>query len=169
MVILAAAMFAGCGDGNNGGGDTYGGRTPGDGDRTVADGDRTVADGQAEPTGGDVASDADGKVIYLDDSDNFQSLVLDADQPVLVDFYADWCGPCRTLAPTIEKLAGEYAGKARIVKINTDDHGQIARQYNVSGIPTVIVFDNGKGGGPIVGAQGIEVYRQALNKAVASD
>lgn len=77
---------------------------------------------------------------------NFTSQVLESSQPVLVDFWAPWCGPCKMLGPTIEEIANDYAGKARVGKLNTDEAGSIASQYGIQGIPTVILF---KGGQPV--------------------
>ncbi len=77
-------------------------------------------------------------------SSNFKEEVLNSDIPVLVDFYADWCGPCRMIAPAIEELASEYAGKVKICKLNVDDAQEIAMQYGVMSIPTIIVFKNGQ-------------------------
>lgn len=76
--------------------------------------------------------------------DNFQAEVLEADQPVLVDFWAPWCGPCKMLTPTIEELAGDYAGRVKIGKMNTDDHGQTATNYGISAIPTLLLFNKGE-------------------------
>lgn len=75
---------------------------------------------------------------------NFASQVLESSQPVLVDFWAPWCGPCKMLAPTIDEIANDYAGKVRVGKVNTDQDGNIASQYGIQGIPTVILFKNGQ-------------------------
>lgn len=83
-----------------------------------------------------------GNVLEFTDS-NFQNEVLNSDQPVLVDFWAPWCGPCKMLTPTIEELAGEYLGKVRIGKLNTDDNPQVATSYGISAIPTVMLFKGG--------------------------
>ena len=83
--------------------------------------------------------------------DNFQSDVLESDQPVLVDFWAPWCGPCKALTPTIEALADDYSGKVKIGKMNTDENRQSAINYQINSIPTLIVF---KGGEPVERLQG---------------
>lgn len=77
-------------------------------------------------------------------SENFEKEVLKSEKPVLVDFYADWCGPCNAMAPVIEELATELDGKAKVGKINVDDNSDIAVEYNVMSIPTLIIFQNGK-------------------------
>ncbi len=77
-------------------------------------------------------------------SENFEAEVLQSDTPVLVDFWAEWCMPCRMLAPTIAELAGEFAGKAKIGKLDTDANREIAEKYQISAIPTVIVFRAGE-------------------------
>jgi thioredoxin 1 len=82
-------------------------------------------------------------ILEITDS-NFQSEVLESSQPVLVDFWAPWCGPCLRLAPTIEELAGEFAGRVRVGKLNTDENNVTPSQYNIQGIPTVILFKGGK-------------------------
>ena len=77
-------------------------------------------------------------------SENFEKEVLKSEKPVLVDFYADWCGPCNAMAPVIEELATELDGKAKVGKINVDENSNIAVEYNVMSIPTLIIFKNGK-------------------------
>lgn len=75
---------------------------------------------------------------------NFQSLLNNEPIPVLVDFYADWCGPCRMMAPELQKLAGELHGKVKIIKVNVDKNPEAASKYGVQGIPTLILFEKGK-------------------------
>ncbi len=84
--------------------------------------------------------------------DNFEAEVLKSDKVVLVDFYADWCGPCKMMAPIVEKLAEEYEGQAVIGKLNIDDAPLVARNYRVLSIPTLMFFKDGKEADRIVGA-----------------
>ncbi len=76
--------------------------------------------------------------------DNFQKEIIESDVPCLVDFWATWCGPCRMVAPIVEEVANEVAGKAKVGKVNVDDEPELARQYNVMSIPTLIVIKNGE-------------------------
>jgi len=82
------------------------------------------------------------KPINVNES-NFDSEVLHSEIPVLADFFAPWCGPCKTLAPVIEQLAEEYAGKVKVVKINTDESEQLAQKYKISSIPTLLILNKG--------------------------
>lgn len=77
-------------------------------------------------------------------SQNFEKEVLNSNEPVLVDFYADWCGPCKIMAPVVEELAGELQGKAKVGKINVDENQSLSIEYNVMSIPTIIIFKEGK-------------------------
>jgi thioredoxin 1 len=83
---------------------------------------------------------------------NFKAEVLESTQPVLVDFWAEWCGPCRMIAPSIEELARDFAGKAKVVKVNVDDEQALASQYGVRSIPTLLFFQGGKVVDQLVGA-----------------
>ena len=83
------------------------------------------------------------KYVTLTDA-NFQDEVLNSDQPVLVDFWATWCGPCRTIAPTIEELASEYEGKAKVGKLDVDNNPQVAMQFGIRSIPTLLFFKDGR-------------------------
>ncbi|HEX5706503.1 MAG TPA: thioredoxin [Pyrinomonadaceae bacterium] len=95
---------------------------------------------------------------------NFESDVLGADAPVLVDFWAPWCGPCRMLAPTLEALAKEFDGAVRIVKLNVDDNPSTSQRYGIKGIPTLILFRNGTEEERVVGVAGKESLAQMLRK-----
>ncbi|MBK1834584.1 thioredoxin [Roseibacillus ishigakijimensis] len=86
-------------------------------------------------------------------NDNFQSEVLESDVPVLVDFWAEWCGPCKSVAPIIDAVAGEVEGKAKVGKVNIDEAGELAQKYNVQSIPTFLFFKNGEVVDTIVGAR----------------
>ena len=92
-----------------------------------------------------------GNAVAVTDQ-NFQTEVLDAPIPVLVDFWAEWCGPCRAVAPIVEELAREYDGKLKVVKLNVDDNPQTPSRYGVRGIPNLIVFAGGEVKEQIIGA-----------------
>jgi len=76
-------------------------------------------------------------------TDNWEQEVVKSDKPVLVDFWAPWCGPCRALGPTIDKIATDFAGRLKVGKLNTDEHGDLAAKYGISGIPQVLLFKGG--------------------------
>jgi thioredoxin 1 len=94
---------------------------------------------------------------------NFGDEVLKSSQPVLVDFWAEWCGPCRALAPTIEKLAKDYSGKVKVGKVDTDVNRETAMQYRIESIPTVILFRNGQVAQKFVGLRREADYKQVLD------
>jgi len=96
---------------------------------------------------------------------NFQDEVLGSDQPVLVDFWAEWCMPCRMLAPTIDAVADEFAGKAKVGKLDTDSNKQVAAKFGISAIPTVILFKGGEAKKKFVGLTSKEDLAAALNDA----
>lgn len=99
-------------------------------------------------------------------TENFNSEVLQAEVPVLVDFYADWCGPCKMMAPVVEQIAGEYAGRAKVGKLNVDDNSEIASQYGVMSIPTIIIFKDGQAVNKTIGVQSKKVLTDALDSLV---
>lgn len=84
--------------------------------------------------------------------DNFEQEVLESDQPVLVDYWAEWCGPCKMIAPILDEIAGEYQGKLKITKLNIDDNPTTPPKYGVRGIPTLMIFKNGNAEATKVGA-----------------
>jgi thioredoxin 1 len=98
----------------------------------------------------------------------FDTEVLKSAEPVLVDFWAEWCGPCRMMSPTIDTIASEYAGKAKVGKLNVDDNGQTAMRYNVRGIPTLLLFKDGKVVDQRVGAVGKDEVKKMLNAHVGA-
>jgi len=99
-------------------------------------------------------------------SGNFQQEVLDSQLPVLVDFWAPWCGPCKMIGPVIEQLAGDYAGKVKVGKVNVDDNQQLAAQFGIRGIPTVMVFKGGETVASFVGLQQKAELAAALDRVV---
>lgn len=95
---------------------------------------------------------------------NFEEQVLKSGKPVLVDFWAPWCAPCRMIAPTVEAVAKEYAERAVFGKINVDDNQDIAGRYNIRGIPTLLLFKNGQVQEQIVGATSKDVITKMIEK-----
>ena len=94
--------------------------------------------------------------------DNFENEVLNANETVLVDFYADWCGPCKMMSPIIDEISKEVTNNVKVGKINVDDNGSIAEKYNIMSIPTIIVFKGGKPIKSFVGLTDKESIKQAL-------
>jgi thioredoxin 1 len=105
------------------------------------------------------------KVIHATDAD-FDAAVLQSSEPVLVDFWAPWCGPCKMIAPALDELAAAYAGKAKIVKVDVDQNQQTALKYHVRSIPMLLVFKDGQVHGTQIGAVGKAQLGQMIEKAL---
>ena len=97
---------------------------------------------------------------------NFNSEVLQSDTPVLVDFWAEWCAPCRMVAPTIEEIAIQFAGTVKVGKLDVDSHGEVAARYSVRGIPTILLFSNGEVQDQMVGAGSKDSLVRMIEKVV---
>jgi thioredoxin 1 len=107
-----------------------------------------------------------GKTVAVTDAD-FEQKVLKSDVPVMVDFWAPWCGPCRAVAPTLEELAAQYEGKIVIAKVNTDENPRYAGQYGVMAIPTMIIFKNGEEVDRIQGAGPKSFYTPRIESVIS--
>jgi len=105
--------------------------------------------------------------IVMANETNFQQEVLSSLQPVLVDFWAEWCGPCKMIAPVLDELATEYDGKVKIAKVNIDDNQNLAAQFRVTAIPTLLIFKNGQVTEQMVGAKSKRDLKASLDKAAA--
>ena len=102
----------------------------------------------------------------IKNSQQFEQQVLNSANPVFVDFWAEWCGPCRSVSPVVEELSGEYDGKVDFVKINVDENGELAQKYNVLSIPTLAIFKNGKVISQKVGASTKESFKTMIDGAL---
>ena len=105
------------------------------------------------------------KVLHVGDAD-FDAAVLQSSEPVLVDFWAEWCGPCKMIAPALDAIAEEYAGKAKVVKVNVDHNQATAMKYHVRSIPMLLLFKDGQVQATQIGAVGKAQLAQMLDKAL---
>lgn len=106
------------------------------------------------------------RITHVTDS-SFEKDVLQSTKPVLVDFWAEWCAPCRMIAPTIDAIADQFADTATVVKLNVDDNTSTAQRYGIKGIPTLILFSEGKEVERVVGATGKDSIARMIEKHVA--
>lgn len=106
------------------------------------------------------------KPIAVTDS-SFEVEVLNADTPVLVDFWAEWCGPCKAIAPVVDELAEEYAGKVKFTKLDVDSNPKTALNYGIRGIPALLIFDGGKVAKQVVGAVPKSRIKKSIDEAMA--
>ncbi len=107
------------------------------------------------------------KILELTE-DNFEVEVIQASTPVVVDFYAPWCGPCKMLAPALEQLAGEFAGRLKFTKANVGETPDLAASFEVSGVPTLMLFHGGKVVDQVVGLSGLRQLKAWLEKAASA-
>ena len=98
----------------------------------------------------------------------FEKEILRSETPAVVDFYADWCGPCRMVSPIIEQLSQEYAGKVKFAKVNTDENPEIAMKFGIMSIPTIIIFKKGQVASTVIGAGPAATYKQKIDAALKS-
>ena len=105
------------------------------------------------------------KTVHFTDQ-TFASQVLEVDKPVLVDFWAVWCGPCRALAPVVDQLAAKFDGSATIGKLDVDANPEAAKRYGITSIPTILIFKNGEVVNQLIGVRSVQEYEQILNETL---
>ncbi len=128
----------------------------------------TESDGEAEIEDPPAPAETSGEVVSVNEG-TFEQKVLNAEVPVLVDFYADWCPPCRALEPTMEQLASDYAGRAIIAKVDVDENPGLAERYEVRGIPALFLIKDGEVVDEVTGAQPQRVFERMLDESLAED
>ena len=106
-------------------------------------------------------------ITQVSDVKSWEVNVVNSDIPVFVDFWAEWCGPCRMVSPVVEELANDYEGKVKFVKVNVDEANELASKYNVFSIPTLIILNKGEIVGQQVGAASKESYKSMIDRALA--
>lgn len=116
------------------------------------------------PASAGTASVATGSKPFAVTEQNFQETVLQSKEPVVVDFWAPWCGPCRQIAPVLDRLAGQFGGQVKVGKVNVDDEGVLANAFQIRGIPTLVVVRDGKVEGQIVGFPGAAPLTDLFDK-----
>ena len=99
--------------------------------------------------------------------DTFQAEVIESETPVLVDFWADWCAPCKMIAPIVQQIADEYEGKIKVGKLDVDSNGQTSMDYNIRGIPALLIFNDGKPVDQIVGAVPKSIIQKKIDEALS--
>jgi len=119
----------------------------------------------AEHLSGDFFS-VDMAVVHVSDTKTWETDVIGSSTPVFVDFWAEWCGPCRMVGPVVEELSGDYNGTVKFVKVNVDEANELASKYNVFSIPTLMIFNNGQVVAQQVGAASKETYKTMIDKAL---
>jgi thioredoxin 1 len=109
-----------------------------------------------------MAGNNNNMIVFTDS--NFEQEVLKSDKPVLVDFWAEWCGPCRMMTPTVEAVAGEYAGRAKVGKLNVDENQGVTARYGIRGIPSLLLFKGGQVAEQLVGATSKDTVVKMIEK-----
>ena len=122
--------------------------------------------GKSESSSSPSAQGNEAKSVIVLTKANFEAEVLKSSQPVLVDFWASWCGPCKMVAPVVAELAGEYEGKAKVGKVDVDAQTELAQQYGITGIPALLFFKDGKQAGQFVGVRSKAELKAKLDRLV---
>ena len=107
-------------------------------------------------------------ITKVSDTKTWETDVMSSSIPVFVDFWAEWCGPCRMVGPVVEELSGDFDGKVKFVKVNVDEANELASKYNVFSIPTLMIFSNGEAIAQQVGAASKDTYKNMIDKALGS-